>query len=140
MRRVFLDVMAILGLACLPALVVGLSHGEAAAEAVPLEAGQVAMADVAELGDGLLWVDARTRAKYEQAHVPGAVHLTPSGWDEGLKELLDAWRPGQAIVVYCDAATCQASEEVAGMLRDLVGLSDVYVLHGGWEAWQAWQE
>jgi rhodanese-related sulfurtransferase len=83
----------------------------------------------------VLWVDARSLEEYEAEHVPGALLLNLESWDQLLPKFLDQWVPGKRVVVYCSAATCELSHEVAERLRKN-GISSVYVLKGGWEAWK----
>lgn len=98
-----------------------------------LNEGEVRIATVAEWGN-VLWVDARSQLEYEHGHITGACRLNEDDWDEQLPQLIDRWNPGQKIVVYCAAVSCLASRHVAERLRTEVGLTDVYVLKGGWEA------
>ncbi len=86
--------------------------------------------------DLALWIDARSQSEYDQQHIPGALPLNEDNWDALLAPILDTWRPGQLIVVYCSSQKCLSSHEVAKRLREQVGLSPVYVLKGGWEAWK----
>jgi rhodanese-related sulfurtransferase len=83
----------------------------------------------------VLWVDARAEAAYAQEHVPGAINLSPPSWDAQVGAVIAAWRPERQIVVYCDGHGCQASRDVAQRLRAEMGLTEVYVLTGGWDAW-----
>lgn len=84
----------------------------------------------------MLWVDARSAAEYEAEHVPGALSLNMEEWDRLFPEFLDQWSPEKKIVVYCGAASCGLSQEVADRLRKS-NIPTVYVLKGGWEAWKA---
>lgn len=84
----------------------------------------------------VVWVDARNAAAFASGHVPGAVNLNLAAWETGFAAMLKQWTPDRAVVVYCDDASCQASEEVAARLRGSAGLPEVYVLYGGWEAAQ----
>ncbi len=79
-----------------------------------------------------LWVDARSRADYERAHIAGAILLNEDEWDFCLPELLDTWQPGQRIIVYCGGGGCRASESVARRLKS-INLTPVFVLDGGWD-------
>lgn len=79
-----------------------------------------------------LWIDARSRADYERAHIPGAVLLNEDEWDFCLPEVLAAWQPGQRIIVYCGGGGCRASESVARRLK-AIDLTPVFVLDGGWD-------
>lgn len=82
-----------------------------------------------------LWVDARSAASYERATIPGALNLTEGRWSEQLPTVLSQWRPERKVVVFCSDEGCRASETVAGRLSGM-GIAPVYILEGGWEAWQ----
>ena len=86
-------------------------------------------------GGNLLWVDARSTEEYGAEHVPGALLLNLENWDQLFPKFLDQWTPGEKVVVYCGVATCELSREVAERLRKN-GISAVFVLKGGWEAWK----
>jgi rhodanese-related sulfurtransferase len=96
--------------------------------------GEVGAAMVSHWSDAL-WVDARSAEVYAQRHVPGALNLSAGSWESEIGAVLGVWSPGRRIVVYCDGHGCQASHEVAQRLRAELGLTDVYVLTGGWNAW-----
>lgn len=85
----------------------------------------------------VLWLDARGDKHFSPAHIPGAMSFDPANWDQRLAQLLERWRPGLKVVVYCDAAGCDTSRQLAARLRNEVGLPEIYFLRGGWEAWQA---
>lgn len=102
-----------------------------------LREGEIRLADVAAAKGTILWLDARSLVDYNQAHMPGALALNEDNWENLLPEVLEAWQPKQWIIVYCSSQKCQASQGVANRLREEVGIRDVYVLKGGWEAWQS---
>ncbi len=83
--------------------------------------------------EGALWVDARPMSAFATGHYPGAVHLDPGNWDEGLGELLVQWEPDQPIIVYCDRASCSDSRDIASQLREELGGTPVYWVVGGWQ-------
>lgn len=102
---------------------------------------EVSVADVQARWQGqVLWVDARLREAYDKAHVPGALLLNEQELDalliEHIEKLQDNQKP---VVVYCDGHACQASRKIRTYLMGTVGLANVWVLHGGWPAWQATQ-
>ena len=102
--------------------------------------GEILVADARAILTPVLWVDARSRANFETAHVPGAILLNGLEWESLAPEFLDAWEPGATIIVYCDGGACTASHDIAERLRKQFELPDkVLVLKGGWEAWQAAQ-
>ena len=85
----------------------------------------------------ILWLDARSQMDFSEGHIPDAILLNEDDWDGLLPDMLSAWQPGQRIVVYCSSQKCHASHGVAERLRTEVGMDQVTVLKGGWEAWQA---
>jgi rhodanese-related sulfurtransferase len=85
---------------------------------------------------GALWIDARPPAAYAADHIPGAISLSEDGWEGSLGGFVEAWRPGQRIIVYCDSSRCRASEAVARRLVREFSATDVQVLKGGWESWK----
>jgi rhodanese-related sulfurtransferase len=87
-------------------------------------------------GDKALYVDARPRQRYEAGHIPGAILLNEEQWDSLFPLFSDAFDPDKTIVVYCDGGGCEASHEVAGRLRKALGIETIFVLKGGWPAWQ----
>jgi rhodanese-related sulfurtransferase len=52
-----------------------------------------------------------------------------------LLPVMEAWTPGQTVIVYCDEETCNASTAVAARLQNELAIETVYVLKGGWAAW-----
>jgi rhodanese-related sulfurtransferase len=100
-----------------------------------LAPGEEMLSTVLAWGEDVVWVDARPAEDYGAERVPGAILLNLEGWDQLFPEFLDRWAPGKRVVVYCSAATCELSREVAERLRKN-GIPSVYVLKGGWEAWK----
>ena len=96
---------------------------------------ELAPADAMRLAPPVIWVDARPEKEYHERHVPGAISLDETRWEELLPEFMQAWRPGARVVVYCDSRKCDASREVAVRLRHELQIDNVFVLQGGWEAW-----
>jgi rhodanese-related sulfurtransferase len=96
----------------------------------------VAVDQARDWGDTAIWVDARPDDEFARDHVPGALSLNEDRWTELLPQFLAVWSPGKKIVVYCSSLSCNASREVARRLRKEAELPDVFVLEGGWEAWQ----
>ena len=102
----------------------------------PLQEGEIRLATVQMWGDKVLWVDARTQQKFDESHIPGAVLLNEDDWDTQVPLFLNEWEPENAVVVYCDSATCDASHSVRKRLTEELQIPNVYVLKGGWSAWQ----
>lgn len=101
-----------------------------------LAEGEIALKEALALSSTALWADARSDQEYFAGHIPSALRLNEDRWDGLLPEFLSAWEPGQTVIVYCGSQQCRASHAVADRLRSEVGLPNVYVLKGGWEAWQ----
>jgi rhodanese-related sulfurtransferase len=89
--------------------------------------------------EDVLWVDARPRKDYEKSHVEGAMWLDEGAWQEALPKLLDAWKPGRRVVVYCSSKSCQASQAVARRLHEETGWKDIFVVKGGWDSLKDFQ-
>ena len=104
----------------------------------PVGEGEVSIKEALgwEADGGVIWVDAREAEKYEKAHIPGAYLLNEFDFNNLIAESYDEIaNQDQPLVVYCGSFRCKASELIAGKLRE-VGVSDVYTLKGGWDAWR----
>lgn len=88
------------------------------------------------MGVNVMWVDARPSDEFDRDHIPGAILLNEDDWNELLPQFLGQWSPDSRVIVYCSAKSCNAAGEVARRLREEAGLQNVFVLDGGWEAWQ----
>ena len=86
-----------------------------------------------------LIVDARRRDEFDAGHIPGALSLDAEHWDEALPDFLGAWSPERPVVIYCGGQACGLSKEVALKLLHDLPEARVYVLKGGYPAWQAQQ-
>jgi rhodanese-related sulfurtransferase len=84
----------------------------------------------------LLWIDARTDAEFSSDHIPEALPLNADHWDAQVAQVLRNWQPGTWVIVYCSQSGCGASRNVADRLRRDYRLPDVWVLRGGWAAWE----
>jgi rhodanese-related sulfurtransferase len=83
----------------------------------------------------VLPVDARSSAAFASQHLPGALPLNEAQWEEQLPAVINAWRPGARVLVYCASQGCETSQSVARRLQREMGIGDVFVLKGGWSAW-----
>jgi rhodanese-related sulfurtransferase len=134
------DSIRLLLLAALPALLAGWLHPHRPTWSWTQPAvNEVSVRTVRAWPTAPLWVDARSATAYRQQHIPGAVLCNEDAWESLLPGFLEAWQPGTKIVVYCDAASCAASQSVALRLQRELNLPDIYVLQGGWTAWQQTQ-
>jgi rhodanese-related sulfurtransferase len=119
-----------------PAALTAWWHPRAPAWSSAAEVAGVASVEPGAVPEGALWVDAREPAEFAAGHVPGAVALGETAWEEGLANFVERWEPGVLVVVYCGGAECEAARRVAERLRMELGIEEVAVLRGGWTAWQ----
>lgn len=121
-------------LACAPALATGIFvHWNGRQDA--LGPGEMVLAEAIRQRPPVLWVDARSSGEFAKEHLPQALPLNEDHWSDLLPTVLEKWTTGRTVVVYCNSKTCDASAQVAQRLREFK-LGPVYILHGGWEAWQ----
>lgn len=131
------QVLLLLGLAFLPAIGQAIYYRNAVSwYHPPVDSALVDVAKAKSWGDAVIWVDARPEAEFARAHVPSALLLNEDDWNAQLRAFLTAWSPERKVVVYCSAQSCSASHAVAERLRNEAQLKNIYVLEGGWEAWQ----
>src|SRR5947209_2615965 len=136
MRAVFIQTIALLAFAFVPAIGHAIYERQRIHwDEAQLTENEVTLQQANEWGESTLWIDARSDEQFEKQHIPGAISLNEDRWNELLPQTMTAWSPEKRLVVYCSSQSCALSREVARRLRDEAGLKNVYVLHGGWEAW-----
>jgi len=131
--RVLREALLLVLIAAVPATVTGFLQLRPTEEK-PLTADEIRISDGRQLGNQALWVDARSRKKFEQGSVPGAVLLNDEEWDAQVSKFLDAWDPEKTIIVFGDRGT-DAGEDIAHRLREELKIENVRVLRGGFEEW-----
>lgn len=104
----------------------------------PLRDDEVSMKTIRERWQGqVLWIDARIKEQYDAGHIPGAVLLNEQHFEEQLFGLLDTLQTNtKPIILYCNAAKCDASRKILERLKQTLPIENAYVLKGGWNAWQ----
>ena len=85
--------------------------------------------------ESVLWVDARLKEEYEEAHIPGALLLNAEDWETLFGDFIMSWNPDVPVVVYCKSQACMRSHDAAKRLREELGAENVFVLKDGWNAW-----
>lgn len=123
---------ALLGLAWNTASPRGLAltgHAFVAAGDVVVRAGEAKSL----LERGALFLDARPRMFWELSRIPGAVALPEDDFEASFAALEPRLRASLDIVVYCSGYGCEASHNVARLLRER-GVAAV-ILSEGWPAW-----
>lgn len=95
---------------------------------------EICLADVYE---GTLWVDARSRSDWEKNGVTGSIlwNFDPAE-DAQTFESDAAMRiiGAPLVVVYCESQACGTSRQIADLIRKMDLGPEVKVLHGGWDA------
>ncbi len=104
----------------------------------PLRDDEVSMQVIQERWQGkVLWIDARLQEQYDEEHIPGAVLLNEQHFEEQLFGLLDTLQTNtKPIILYCNAAKCDASRKVLEHLKQMLPIENAFVLKGGWGAWK----
>ena len=118
----------------------GLFHSKRPAWTCPPKENEVELSVALQWGPRVLWVDARGRNEFDRGHIPAAILLNEDEWESLLDHFLDAWNRDSKVVVYCSSPSCEASQGVASRLKSETGISDIYLLKGGWETWQTSQK
>ena len=139
MKRAFVrQALILLALAFVPGIGQAVYYRDRVSwDAPAIAKDEATLEQVESWGESVLWIDARPTEQFEREHIPNAISLNEDRWDELLQPMLAAWSPENRVVVYCSSQSCAASHEVARRLREEAGLPNVFVLHGGWEAWLA---
>jgi rhodanese-related sulfurtransferase len=83
-----------------------------------------------------LFVDARSPDEYAQGHIPGAINIPVSDFENGVVSHMDQLDSAPAVATYCPSMECWDAVDVADRLRE-VTQKPIYVFEQGWEAWQA---
>jgi len=109
--------------------------------AVPLGSSirRLAVAEAKQAFDhgDAVFVDVRSAFSYEAGHIPGALHLPSHASTAHVREVLASYPADSRVVTYCSGGGCQSSYTLAKRLGKESLRSEVYVLTGGWPAWQA---
>ena len=99
-----------------------------------LEPGEVRAKEAVQWATDKVWVDTRSRSKFERRSIPGAVFLNSYEWEELVPKFLDAWGPDKAVIVYGDREG-DSAQTIAFRLREELKIGNVWVLHGGFDEW-----
>lgn len=104
----------------------------------PLRDDEVSLKVIQQRWQGkVLWIDARIQEQYDAEHIPGAVLLNEQHFEEQLFGLLDTLQTNKKpIILYCNAAKCDASRKILERLKQTLSIENAFVLKGGWNAWR----
>ncbi len=78
------------------------------------------------------FVDARKADVYAEGHLRGAINLPSNAVYDHISLATDFIGSDELVIVYCDGGECEASHEVAGILRDEFGYQKVRIYAKGW--------
>ena len=101
-----------------------------------LEIGDVTLAKKLYDSQKFVFVDARSRDDYDEAHIKGAVSLPVGQFDEKIEEFLERYPPEKAIITYCSGRTCEDSHRLAQLLLAF-GYTEINVFIDGYPGWKA---
>lgn len=137
MKSLLRQSLILIGLALVPAIGQAVYYRDKVSWQTPVAASEmVTLAQAQSWSADAIWIDARPQEEFEREHMPGALLLNEDRWNELLPQLLAVWAPEKRLVVYCSTDGCGSSREIAHRLRKEAGLTNVFVLEGGWEAWK----
>ena len=86
-----------------------------------------------------LVVDVRPIVDYTRSHIPGAISLDFMEWDLAFSTFLDVWSPERPVIIYCGGNACVYGREFALRLLTDLPNAKVFILKGGFSAWQSIQ-
>ena len=138
-NKVLRQATALLLLALVPSLLAAWLHPRRPGQTIEPEGVQaIALAEALAMSNRqqVLWIDARSADAHRSEHVPGAINLSLSAWEQQLMNFVEAWDPDEPIIVYCDSASCGAALSVAQRLVREFEATQVFYLTGGWETWK----
>jgi len=104
----------------------------------PLRDDEVSLENIARnWKNDVLWIDARQRAPFEKAHVPGAININEQELESQLIDNIAVLQDKRKrVVIYCDSGGCQASRKIREYLAQRLPAEEFFVLRGGWQAWE----
>jgi rhodanese-related sulfurtransferase len=100
---------------------------------------EITSAEVASKLVNPIWVDARKSIDYNLGHIAGALSLRAEFWDEDVGAFLGQFAPERPIVIYCGGRGSGTDRFLALRILSDFGEAEVYVLSGGFPAWQAYR-
>lgn len=133
-RPTLVQTLLLLGLALVPAVATGVAHPRrppwsGGADHLPLRVAR-------SWGRDVLWLDARPPQQYLLDHIPGAVPIDPALWETLSPHIAEA-AAGKRIIIYCQNDACADGQEIARRLARELKRDEIYILRGGFDAWNA---
>jgi rhodanese-related sulfurtransferase len=101
-----------------------------------LEIGDVTLAKKLYDSQKFIFIDARSRDDYDEAHIKGAISFPVGQFDEKIEVFLEQYSPEKAIIIYCSGRTCEDSHKLAQLLLAF-GYTQINVFIDGYPGWKA---
>lgn len=92
------------------------------------------MKEVVEKNKALI-IDVRLEETFRVGHIPSAISIPISTFDELIGNFYESVTMEQKIIVYCSSRECTDSHGIAQKLSDF-GYKDVMVFAGGFNEWE----
>jgi rhodanese-related sulfurtransferase len=81
------------------------------------------------------FIDTRKQEDFAEAHVKGALHLSPDDVEDNFITVQPLLVDGNKLVLYCYGPECDMAEKVATFLISL-GYKDITIMSSGFKAWE----
>ncbi len=81
-------------------------------------------------------IDARTKALFDEGHIPGAINLDYYEFQKEIDAVLPLISRDEEIMIYCEGVNCEASELLSKELYAM-GFTKLLLFKGGFEEWSA---
>jgi rhodanese-related sulfurtransferase len=101
----------------------------------PKASGEISIKEARAQQARMVWVDVRNPERFENAHIPGAVHFEESQKEAGVEAVRQVWKKGRKLCVYGEGIGSARAERVVKLLKSALETREVYLLEGGWAAW-----
>ena len=82
------------------------------------------------------FVDVRPEEKFNRSHIPGAVNLPVSAFENAWPDAIDELIPEIGVLIYCDEEDCESPHFVAKQLAR-IGFQDIMIMEDkGFLQWE----
>jgi rhodanese-related sulfurtransferase len=98
-------------------------------------AGELSVKEARARQSDFIWVDVRNPERFENAHIPGAIHFDEANELDGIESIRRQWNKARKLCVYGEGIGSARAERVARLLKTALATREVYLLEGGWAAW-----
>ena len=85
--------------------------------------------------NNLLFVDVRSRDRFDSAHISGAIHFDEQTSESSIDAIRSVWNPKLRTIIYGEGTGSDRAKRVARLLITALPSKNVLLLEGGWAAW-----